>query len=102
MNIELKPILKKLQPFVNFIKKDSVGIFLVIVAIVFGFLIWRIGSLAGAEPSQDALDEKLLKVVRPRIDEDSISKIESLRDQNIDIQSYFVDRSNPFQETLPD
>ncbi|MDB5182557.1 MAG: hypothetical protein JWO47_341 [Candidatus Saccharibacteria bacterium] len=98
MKLELKPLLKKLQPFLNFLKKDSVAIFLVIVAIVFGFLIWRIGSLAGAEPSQDALDESLLKVVRPKIDQDSIAKIKALQAQNVDIQSYFVDRNNPFQE----
>jgi len=98
MKLELKPLLKKLQPFLNFLKKDSVGIFLAIVAIIFGFLIWRIGSLSGAEPTQDALDEKLLSVVRPKIDKDSIDKIKALQAQNVDIQSYFVDRNNPFQE----
>ena len=98
MNIEIKPLLKKIQPLINFLKKDSVVIFLVIVAIIFGFLIWRIGSLAGAEPKQDALDEKLLSVVRPKIDQDSINKIKALQAQNVDIQSFFVDRNNPFQE----
>lgn len=98
MNIEIKPFLKKLQPFIDFLKRDSVIIFLVIVATVFGFLIWRIGSLAGAEPKQDALDEKLLSVVRPKIDQDSINKIKTLQAQNVDIQSFFVDRNNPFQE----
>lgn len=98
MKLELKPLLKKLQPLINFLQKDSVSIFLAIVAVIFGFLIWRIGSLAGAEPSQDALDEKLLSVVRPRIDQDSIDKIKALQAQNVDIQSYFVDRNNPFQE----
>lgn len=98
MNIELKPILKRLQPFINFLKRDSVAIFLAIVAIIFGFLIWKIGSLAGATPNQDALDEKLLSVVRPRIDPEGIKKIEDLQAQNINIQSYFSDRNNPFQE----
>lgn len=98
MKIEIKPLLKKVQPLINFLKKDSVAIFLVIVAVIFGFLIWRIGSLAGAEPKQDAIDEKLLSVVRPKIDQDSINKIKALQAQNVDIQSYFVDRNNPFQE----
>ena len=98
MNIDIKPLLKKLQPFINFLKKDSVAIFLVIIAIIFGFLIWRIGSLAGAEPSESEVDEKLLTVVRPRLDKDSIDKIKALQAHNVDIQSYFVDRSNPFQE----
>jgi hypothetical protein len=98
MKLEIQPLLKKLQPLINFLKKDSVGIFLGIVAVIFGFLIWRIGNLAGAEPSSSALDEKLTAVVKPRIDPDSIKKIEDLESQHIDIQSYFTDRNNPFQE----
>lgn len=95
---DLNALLIKLRPLTNFLKKDSVGIFLFIVAIIFGFLIWRIGTLSGAEPSQESIDERLLTVVRPRIDPESIKKIEELQAQNIDIQSYFTDRDNPFQE----
>lgn len=98
MKLAIKPTIKKLQPLLNFVRKDSVSIFLVIVACIFGFLIWRIGSLAGAEPTQDAIDEKLLTVVRPKIDPASIKKIQDLQDQHIDIKAYFSDRNNPFQE----
>lgn len=98
MKLDIKPFLQKIRPLTNFLKRDSVGIFLAIVAIIFGFLIWKIGTLANAEPSQDDLTEKLTSVVRPKIDPASIKKIEDLKSQNIDIQSYFSDRNNPFQE----
>ncbi len=98
MKIELKPIIAKLRPFLNFLKRDSVGIFLALVAVIFGFLIWRIGNLSGAEPSQAAIDEKLIGVVRPKIDPAGIKQIEDLQAQNINIESYFSDRNNPFQE----
>lgn len=98
MKLDIKPILKKLKPYINFIKKDSVSIFLFFVACIFGFLIWRIGSLANAEPTADAIQEKMLGVVKPKIDQKSIKKIQDLQDQNIDISSYFSDRNNPFQE----
>ncbi len=98
MKLDIQPLLKKIRPLTNFLKRDSVGIFLAIVAIIFGFLIWKIGTLANAEPTQDALNEKLITVVRPKIDPASIKKIEDLESQNIDIQSYFSDRNNPFQE----
>ena len=98
MKLQIKSILKKLKPLINFVRKDSVGIFLFIVACVFGFLIWRIGSLAGAEPSEDAVAEKLHAVIRPKIDPASIKKIQDLQDQNIDIKAAFSDRNNPFQE----
>jgi hypothetical protein len=97
-NLNLKAILSKFKPLINFLKKDYVAIFLVIVAFIFGFLIWRIGNLSSAEPSQDEIDEKLLTIIRPRIDPESIKQIEDLQAQNINIESYFSDRANPFQE----
>jgi hypothetical protein len=96
--INLKPVTNKLKPLINFVKKDSVAIFLIIVAIIFGFLIWRIGNLAGATPDQDEIDEKLTGIVRPRLDPDSIKQIEELESQDIDINSSISNRSNPFQE----
>jgi len=98
MKLSKDSLSKFTRPAVAFFKKDAVPIFFGIIAIVFGFLIWRIGNLSSAEPSQDTLDEQLKTVVRPKIDADSIKRIEELEDQNIDIQSYFTDRSNPFQE----
>jgi len=98
MKLDLKPLLKRLHPFINLLRRDSVGIFLVIVAIIFGSLIWRIGTLTGAEPSQADLNERLKSVIRPRIDPKSIQKIQDLQAENVDIQSYFSDRDNPFQE----
>jgi len=98
MKLDIKSITKFTRPLTNFLKKDAVGIFFAVIALVFAFLIWRIGHLAGAEPSQDAIDEKIRTVVRPRIDADSIKRIEELEDQNINIQTYFTDRDNPFQE----
>lgn len=95
---DLKDIPKKLAPVIRFLKRDAVGIFLIIAAIIFGFLIWRIGRLASPTPSQDAIDEKLRSVVRPQINIENIQAIERLEDQNIDIKSYFSDRDNPFQE----
>ena len=98
MNLDIKPTIKKISPALVFIRRESVAIFLVIIGIIFGFLIWQIGNLAGAEPSQSDLDERLLTIVRPRIDPESIKKIEDLQTQQINIESYFSDRDNPFQE----
>ncbi len=98
MKIDFTPITKLIRPLTNFLKKDAIGIFFTVVAIIFGFLIWRIGNLAGAEPTQEAINEQLVTVIRPKIDPKGIQLIEELQDQNIDIKSYFSDRDNPFQE----
>lgn len=97
--LNLKPLTTKLQPLLAFVRKDLRILFLLIVAAVFGYLIWRIGILANAEPSQDEVSEKLLTVVRPKIDQEAIKKIEELQARNVDISATFPpDRSNPFHE----
>jgi hypothetical protein len=100
MNLDMNTtaIQTKLRPVIEGLRKYGVAITVLVIAAVFGFLIWRIGALANAEPSEAALDEKLQAVVRPRIDPDSIKVIEDLQSQNIDIKSLFSDRDNPFQE----
>jgi hypothetical protein len=100
MNLGFDPnaLLAKARPATEFLRKHALAIVLLVVAATFGFLIWRIGVLANAEPSESAIDEKLQAVVRPRIDPDSIKAIQDLQSQNIDIKSYFSDRDNPFQE----
>ena len=97
-SLNLSAITAKLHAATEFVRKYRVALILLIIAGAFGFLIWRIGVLANAEPSQAAVDEKLNAVVRPRIDPGSIQAIEDLQSQNIDIKSYFSSRDNPFQE----
>lgn len=97
-NLNIKKLTGKFKPLLDFIRRDSVAIFLLIVSVVFGFLIWRIGQLANAEPDQSAIDEQSSSIVRPRIDPESIKTIEELESQNIDIETFFSERENPFQE----
>jgi hypothetical protein len=101
MNLQnqLKPIIDKLEPVIAFVRKYAAFIFVLIIAAVFGFLIWRIGVLANAEPSDTAVEDKLQAVIRPKIDQKAIDQINDLQSQNVDIKSVFSpDRSNPFQE----
>jgi hypothetical protein len=97
-DLNLQAITAKFQGVLDFLRKYKIALILLIIAGLFGFMIYRIGMLANAEPTQDAIDEKLNAVVRPRIDPKSIKAIEDLQSQHIDINSYFSGRDNPFQE----
>jgi len=90
--LKFLPILRKLQRYVVLV------VFLGVVAAC-SFLLLRIGTLVNSEPSEDAVDEKLQTVKRPRIDEDAAKKIQQLEDENVEIQALFQQaRDNPFQE----
>ena len=99
MNIDLKTIAAKLLPLLAKLKRSAVFIFIIGFLLVYGFLVLRINLLMRSEPTEQAVDEKLKTVQRPRIDKNSIDKIQSLQDQNVSVQSLFKDaRDNPFSE----
>lgn len=99
MNFDLKELPNKLEPFLQKFRRNIVMIFILALAAVFGFLILRISMLAHSEPSEQAVDEKLQQVKRPKIDEKAAQKIQQLEDTNVQIRSLFKQaRENPFQE----
>lgn len=99
MNLNIKTILEKFVTIFMSIAGHIKIVFAVILVMVYGFLVLRIGLLSRAEPNIDAVDEALLEIKRPRIDKDAVAKIYELRDQNIQVQTLFQQaRENPFTE----
>ncbi len=99
MKIDIKQLLKKIQPLVALLKRYTVFLYIMIVLIIFGLLVFRIRQYSNIEPSEDAIGEKLKTVQRPKIDKTVLEKIEQLKDQNIQVQSLFDQaRNNPFSE----
>lgn len=99
MTENLKKVLDKLKPTVDFIKRYAVFMFVVLLMGLFGFLVFRINQYGQVEPSEDAVQEKLQAVQRPKVDQAALDKIQQLQDQNIQVHSLFDDaRNNPFNE----
>ncbi len=99
MNLDLKQLPAKLLPLLDKFKKYRIVMFIVALALIFGFLIIKINGYAQIEPTDDAVTEKLTTVQRPKIDENALTKIQQLEDQNIEVQSLFQKaRDNPFSE----
>lgn len=99
MNINLKTVQQKVMPVLMSLISQVKFVFAVVLALVYGFLIVRIGLLSKSEPNIDAVDGALLEIKRPRIDKDAVAKIYELRDQNIQVQTFFQQaRENPFSE----
>lgn len=99
MKLDLKSLPVKFVPLLQFLRRYAVFIFFIILLGIFGFLIFRINQFSGAEPSDDAVEEKLQSVQRPKVDQSVLDKIQQLQDQNIQVQSLFDQaRNNPFNE----
>lgn len=99
MKIDIKKITSKLGNVFQKIRKYSVFVFFVVILLIFSFLVFRINILARTEPSEDAVNEKLQTIKRPKIDQDSIDKLQALQDNSVEVQTLFQQaRENPFHE----
>lgn len=99
MKLDIKSSLAKITPILNKIKEYSSFAFVLIALAVFAFLVLRIRTLVTAEPSQSAIDERLLVSQPVRIDPEAIERVEKLEESNIEVKALFKQaRDNPFEE----
>lgn len=69
---------------------------IIVVLVIYLFVVWRISSLANAEPSPS---DDVVTASIPKVDSKAIEQIQSLAQSNTQIQSFFDSaRNNPFSE----
>ncbi len=97
--LDINAIPAKLRPLLHKVRYYLPLIFIVVAAMLYGFLVFRIKTLASQEPTEDAVAEKIQASPHPRIDQDALNKIQQLQDNSTDVQALFKHaRDNPFQE----
>jgi hypothetical protein len=73
-------------------------IFFVVIALVYGLVLLRIGMLAGAQPSDADVSSKVSQLT-PHIDKSAAEQLQSLENNNVNVQTLFDQaRANPFGE----
>ncbi|MGZ6004625.1 MAG: hypothetical protein ACXWLH_00580 [Candidatus Saccharimonadales bacterium] len=99
MNIDISKIIEKLTKGAAVIKRYRVITFVIFLALVYGFLVFRINSLSGQQPSDAEVSAKLKNLSSPRIDQSVVDKIQQLQDNSVQVKSLFNQaRKNPFSE----
>jgi hypothetical protein len=80
-------------------RRYSFVLFLVFVALIYGFVLLRIDSLSNAQPSADAVSSQVQAANIPHIDPALVQQLQSLQDNSVSVKSLFNQaRANPFQE----
>lgn len=92
-------ILKKLSPSLSTARHYLAFIvFLIFLLIYFG-LVLRINQLDASNPTDMQITGQLKSVQTPKIDPATLTKIQQLKDQNVQVQTLFDQaRNNPFSE----
>lgn len=75
-------------------------IFVVFVALIYGYVFWKINTYAGAKPSALAIsNQEHIGPSIQRIDPATVQKIEQLKDNSVNVQALFnQSRNNPFAD----
>lgn len=96
--MKLDAYFEKLVPIKNFFVRYAVIIFVLVIVTIFGAMTFMIARYANLDPTSSQGDERTSTVTTVRLDEKSVTKLQSLEDQNISIESLFDNgRDNPFQ-----
>lgn len=99
MNIDLKTLPATVQQQFKRLLVHAKLIFGMAVIILGGFLIFEINVSMNKEPTDEQISAQLETIKRPKIDQETINKIEQLEDHNVAVQALFKRaRDNPFQD----
>ena len=99
VSLSPREILDKLQGYAKRLQPYSLLVFVVFVAALYGFVLFKIHNFSSAEPTPDAVSSQVKAAQIPKIDPAVISQLQSLQNNSVSVQSLFSQaRSNPFQE----
>lgn len=97
--LDLQALKAKAGLVLTKLRQFSLILFLGFVAIVYGFILFRINSLSNMQPSPDSVTSQIQAAQVPHIDESTVKQLESLQNNSVNVQTLFNEaRSNPFQE----
>lgn len=99
MKLDGNKIKDKMEQGWKYLSRYHSIIFFVFLALIYGFLIFKINSLSNQQPSDDEVSAQITRTSTPRIDESVVKKIEQLQDNSVQVKSLFNEaRKNPFSE----
>lgn len=97
VNLDLKSLGSSLPALGKKLSKYASFGFFLLLAAVYGFMILRINMLSSAQP--DPSEVTNAQISSPHIDPKVADKLQSLKDNSVNVQTLFNDsRNNPFNE----
>ncbi len=99
MKIDVKVIINKLKILLKRMVGYAGFIAVILVLASYGFIVFRIRTLANHEPDSEVVSERLKNLKKPSIDQATIDKIQQLQETNVQVKALFDQaRDNPFQD----
>ncbi len=98
-DIDLKALGPQLRKLATGSLRYTGIMFFVLVAGVYGFVLFRINTLSSAQPTDSDISAQTKTTAIPKIDPKVVQQIQDLKDNSTNVQTVFEQaRDNPFQE----
>lgn len=98
-DLDIKTLTAKAGLAVAKIRRFSVLLFVILVAVLYGFVLLRINELSNEQPSPDSVTGQVQAAHMPHIDKAVVKQLDSLHDNSVNVQALFNEaRSNPFNQ----
>ena len=98
-SISLDSIKKKLLRAAHGVARYRTFVFFLTASALYAFIIWRINVLAVSTPTEAEVQTATTQQSVPSIKPSVVNKINSLKDNNVNVQTLFEQsRNNPFIE----
>jgi len=98
-SIDFHSLQKQLRGLTDGVHRYKALLFFLVLSSLYGFILLRINDLSSAPPNQDDVTSAQGAVKQPKIPEATITRLQSLQDNSVRVQTIFNDaRNNPFQE----
>ncbi len=99
LDSELHKLAGESSAFIHRLQRYGLVMFLVLVACLYGFVLWRVNVLNAMQPTPDAVTSQVKAARLPHIDQSVVNQLETLRDNSVNVQALFdQERNNPFQQ----
>ena len=97
-DVSIKQSLAGVGKAIKRLQQYNLILFMALLAVVYGFILFRITTLSNQQPSPAAVDSQVKRANVPKIDQVIVQQLQSLQDNSVSVQGLFEEaRNNPFE-----
>ncbi|MDB5185057.1 MAG: hypothetical protein JWN38_865 [Candidatus Saccharibacteria bacterium] len=97
--LDTKKIIASLTTVLQQLSRYKALLFVVMIALVYGYILLTINSLSNRQPSSNQVSAQANPITTARVNENVIKQLKQLEDNNVSVKELFNEaRNNPFVE----
>lgn len=98
-SLDLNSLMNGLRLFAPRLLRFAVVFFVLLLAGVYGFVLWRVQSLSAVQPTDADVSAQVKLSATPHINQTTVKQMQDLQDNSVSVHTLFDEaRNNPFQE----